>query len=230
MVDLYISDETKPKKNQPTPQPKIHAQPESQVSSTSKTQPSSTIDVTEAEPHIMASFHEGPEGIKLANQAPDEEIILFLRRHYITNLPWQIGTVIFVILPLIAFAFIPYLTLPFSISTKYIVISVIFYYLIVFGYAFISFVVWFYNVGIISNKRVIDIDINGISSKDVAATELRDIIDVSYKQSGFQQSLFDYGDVYMETQAEKPNFEFLQIPHPAKVSDMISSLSGHRRL
>jgi hypothetical protein len=219
MVDLYTSDEIKPEVKPKTPSPVSPKRDPGQVK------------MERNEPHILASFHENPEGIRFANQDSGEEVLLFLRRHYITNLSWQLATIVFVMLPLLAFATFPYLnlSLPIAIPSNYILILVLFYYLIVFGYAFVSFIVWFYNVGIISNHRVIDIDINGISSKDIAATELKDIIDISYKQSGLQQSLFDFGDVFMETEAEKPNFEFISVPHPAKVTDLISKLNVNSR-
>ncbi len=219
MVNLYTADE---------PLPKV--KPNAHSVSSPEGAPGQ-VKLGKNEPHILASFHENPEGIRFANQDSGEEVLLFLRRHYVTNLSWQISTIIFVILPLLAFATFPYLnlSLPIEIPSKYILILVLFYYLIVFGYAFVSFVVWFYNVGIISNHRVIDIDINGISSKDVAATELKDIIDISYKQAGLKQSLFDYGDVFMETEAEKPNFEFINVPHPAKVTDLITRLNVNNR-
>jgi len=218
MPTLYTSDETKP-----------DIKPD--ITTLSIEDDPGQIKVNKNEPHILSSFHEKPEGVQFANQDDDEVVLLFLRRHYITNLSWQIATIIFGILPLLAFAIFPYLnvSLPIDIPPSYILVLVLFYYLIVFGYTFISFVVWFYNVGIISNHRVIDIDVNGINSKDVAATQLEDIIDISYKQSGLKQSLFDYGDVYMETQAEKPNFEFLSVPHPAKIADLITKLNAEAR-
>jgi len=220
MPDLYIDEPTTI-----TPKPQVNAaQPGEKPSQPTPTSPSTPVDVTQQEPHVLASFHEQPEGITLPNQADDEQIILFLRRHYITNIPWQTATVIFVMLPLLAFAFLPLISLPFSIPPQYTLVFLLFYYLIVFGYAFINFVVWFYNVGIVSNKRLIDIDINGISSKDVAATDLQDILDINYTQSGFQENLFDFGDVHIETEAIKPNFEFLKVPHPARVTEIISSM------
>ncbi len=219
MVNLYTSDDSKPKAKAETP-----------LLTTPEANPGQ-VKLERDEPHILASFHEKPEGISFANQDSGEEVLLFLRRHYITNLSWQIATIVFVMLPLLAFAAFPYLNiaLPIAVPFNYILILVLFYYLIVFGYAFVSFIVWFYNVGIISNHRVIDIDVNGISSKDIAATDLKDIIDISYKQSGLQQNLFDFGDVEMETEAEKPNFEFLSVPHPAKVVDLISKLNVNSR-
>ena len=82
MPDLYISDEKIPVQEKPAA-----AVPPSTPQETQ-------IDVNKNEPHILASFHENPEGITLVNQGQDEEILLFLRHHYITNIPWQTATVV----------------------------------------------------------------------------------------------------------------------------------------
>ncbi|HVZ58347.1 MAG TPA: hypothetical protein VG935_01175 [Patescibacteria group bacterium] len=186
------------------------------------------VELKANEPHIFTCFHENPEGIHFQNQEADEKIILFLRHHYITTLGWQIATLLLLIAPLGALALFPYLNITLPIPLRYIVILGIFYYLIIFGFAFVNFVIWFYNVGLVTNRRVIDIDVDSINSKDVAATALSDIIDIAYNQKGFQQTIFDFGDVYMETQATKPNFEFLQVPHPSRVTDIISSMIVRR--
>ena len=97
-------------------------------------------------------------------------------------------------------------------------------YLIVFGYAFVSYVSWFFNIGIVTNLRVVDVDVNDITSKSVAATEMKDILDVEYNQKGFLQNFFDYGNVHMQLAGQNPNFEFLFIPRPARTADVISDL------
>lgn len=219
MPDLYIDEPVTPTTAQPQTAPTQKAQTEPKP----KALPGQ-VELKKSEPHILASYHENPEGVVFENQEPGEKVLLFLRRHYITNISWQSLTIVLLILPLFAMILYPYLTLPIEIPLRFIIITLLFYYLIVIGYAFLSFVVWFYNVGLVSSLRVVDIDVNNIDSKDIAATELRSIIDVSYKQSGFKQSLFDYGDVFLETQANTPNLEFLQIPHPARVTDLITKL------
>lgn len=172
---------------------------------------------------ILTTFCQNPKGITFENQEENEEVILFIRRHIITNVPWVAITLTLLIVPFFLQALLPFLGYEFVPST-YWVIGLGFYYLVVIGYALLQFTAWFYNVGIVTNIRVVDIDINGITNRNIAAAVVQDIVDVEYSQRGFIQSFFDYGNVHMQTEGLKANFEFLLIPKPAQVSDIISGL------
>lgn len=181
--------------------------------------------------HPFSAFHTSPEGISFENQEPNEKIYLFLRRHFITILPWIAGTFIFALLPPLVFLSVSVLDLALpEIPGNIILIVTLFYYLILFGFAFINYVVWFYNVGLVTNLRVVDIDVQNLQSKNVAATPIEGIVDVEYSQHGLIQNIFDYGNVLMQTEGVKANFEFLAIPHPAKVTDIMSDLISGREV
>ncbi len=192
------------------------------------------IPPTQHVPHekvaLLSTFTRFPRDIRFQNQETGEDVHLFLRRHFITNLSWITTSLALAFVPALALFLLPLLeTLPFSISPLYVIFTLLFYYLIVFGFTFINFVTWFYHVGIVTNLRVLDIDVTHISSKNVAATNISDIVDVEYHQSGFLSNLFDYGNVNLQTEGLKPNFEFNSVPHPAKAADIISDLIAGRR-
>ena len=176
---------------------------------------------------FLSSFCENPEGISFQNQEHDEAIILFLRKHYITNVPW-IATVIFlIILPLLLPLFFMSQGSPFNdISAKFKTVIAFFYYLIVFAYAFINFITWYYDVFIISQKRVVDIDFSDLLYHHMAITKIELVQDVIYSQSGFLRSLFNYGNLFIQTAGNNPNFDGLSIPQPAKAANIISNLIG----
>lgn len=166
-----------------------------------------------------------PKGIKFVNQEPDEVVILFLRRHFITNLPWIISTAALLAAPFALFflSLIPSLSL--STLPSGLIISVIaFYYLVVLTYAFSKFISWFYNIGIVTQKRIVDLDSTNILSHNSATAIFNEIVDVKFTQKGFFQSFFDYGDIHIQTEAIHANFEFIACPKPTQVSDIISDL------
>jgi len=198
------------------------------VANTKQTQKTKPINkevniVRSSKMGILTTFCQNPKGITFENQEENEEVILFLRRHIVTNVPWVAITFILFIVPFFLPVLLPFLGYEFAPST-YWVIGLGFYYLVVIGYALLQFTAWFYNVGIVTNVRVVDIDINGITNRNIAAAVVQDIVDVEYSQRGFIQSFFDYGNVHMQTEGLKANFEFLLIPKPAQVSDIISGL------
>lgn len=176
---------------------------------------------------FFSTFCENPEGVSFQNQEPDEVIVLFLRKHFITNVPW-ITTVIFLIfLPFFVYLFLASQNLLItSLSSQLKTIIIAFYYLIVFAYAYISFITWYYDVFIISQKRVVDIDFSDLIYHHMAITKIELIQDVIYSQTGFLRSLFNYGNLFIQTAGNNPNFDALAIPQPAKAAQIISNLIG----
>lgn len=179
-------------------------------------------------PHMFYSFLENPAGIYFEEQEEDEKALLVLRRHFITNLHWIIiGTILFV-LPLIFIPFSSTLSVFdfFQLPPHFILIFTIFYYLIVFTYLFVNFITWYFNVVLITNKKVVDVDFSNLVYKNVAATKHSLLQDASYSQIGVLRSLFDYGDVLVQTAGSLDNFNFNAVPKPGKVVQIVEDLIG----
>lgn len=179
--------------------------------------------------HALSSFCQNPLGFSFQNQEKDEKILLFLRRHPITNISWLIPSLLLLALPLFLSIFTPLERLfftPFIIPKNYLTVLLIFYYLFVFNYMFISFISWFYNIGIVTQKRVVDIDYSDIVHRYISFTKLNLIEDVTYRQTGFIRSLFNFGDVFVQTAGTHSNFEFLSVPQPSYATHIIQELIG----
>lgn len=178
----------------------------------------------------FSTFCRFPQDIRFQNQEVGEDVHLVVRRHFITNVPWILTSVGFSFLPALLVLFTPlFESSTFVISPIALVFLLLFYYLIIFGYLFVNYVTWFYHIGIVTNMRVLDIDVTHISSKNVAATNIADIVDVEYSQSGFISNFFDFGNVNLQTEGLKANFEFASVPKPARVTDIISDLIAGRQ-
>ena len=180
-------------------------------------------------PHIVYSFLENPE-ISFEEQEEGEKALLVLRRHLITNLHWIFISILLFIIPLI---FVPFLSnfspLDFlQLPVRYVIIFTIFYYLIVFTYVFVNFISWYFNVAIITDKKVIDVDFSNLVYKNVAATKHSLLQDASYSQIGVLRSLFDYGDVMVQTAGSLDNFEFPAVPKPERVVEIVEEQIGRK--
>jgi hypothetical protein len=173
-------------------------------------------------PGMFSALVDHPQKITFSQQDNDEEIILFMRRHFVTNLPWIIAVIIALIAPLLIslFKLLDFSIFPISIGLS--ITLILFYYLLVLGFALYSFADWFYNIGIASDKRLFDLDFTQLSQIDVALTLLTEVEDVVYKQQGFFASYFNYGDVIAHTVTGKEEFVFEKVPKPDKVVDIIS--------
>lgn len=177
--------------------------------------------------HMFSTFTQYPQGIRVNNQEPNEKVILFLRRHFITNLSWITGTILLTATPVLIGYIIHTTNIPFTLlSNRFIFLILIFYYLIVLSYAFVNFINWFYNIGIVTNRRVLDIDFTNLSSINVAATSVKEIEDVTYTQQGFTQQFYNFGDVKMQTATKTEDFIFEKTPKPAEVVNIVSQLLG----
>lgn len=176
--------------------------------------------------NFFSTYVELPNGVSYENQEDDEKILVFLRRHPVTNFPWIFIALFLYFLPFLVAPILPGLfetmgIFDVSVPGNYIFILSSFYFLIVTGYWLLCFISWFYNISMVTNNEVVDIDYTGVFHKSIATTNLREIQDVEYIQKGLLQTFFNYGDVFIQTAGSRPNLEFLRIPHPAKVSDII---------
>lgn len=168
----------------------------------------------------LASFAELPSRVKFETQDNDEKIVLMLRKHFITNLGWIVVSIIMFTVP----PYVSQLSLFDSIPGNFMFIFILIWYLIALAYFLESFLTWFFNVYIITDERIIDIDFHNLIYKEVSDANIDKIQDVTYKMGGAIRTMFNYGDVLMQTASEVPNFEFDAVPNPQKVAKILQDL------
>lgn len=176
--------------------------------------------------HLFSAFGVDPEDLTFTNQEKDEKVLLFLRKSMLTNIGWEAISVILLIIPLFVLPFVNLSHPPFFLTIKHIIFFTLFYYLLIFSYAFTSFITWYFNIGIITNIRVVDIDFTNLVFKNIAATKLSLVQDVSFQQIGALRALFDYGDVMVQTAGNVENFEFAEVPQPENAVHIMEDLIG----
>lgn len=187
---------------------------------TAKTKTKRTA-VSLSKPNALSSFSLRPGRVKFENQNSNEEIILLLRKHWVTNLGWIFFSVVLLFCPLVFMDFPAISILP----VRYKIISLIGWYLILISFIFEKFLSWFFNVAIITNQRVIDVDFYGLLYKEITDAEINKIQDVTQKQVGAIRTVFDFGYVLVQTAGEKGMVDFEDIPHPGRVVKIIQDLT-----
>ena len=60
--------------------------------------------------------------------------------------------------------------------------------------------------------------------RKVSDAPLRNIEDITYDVKGYMAALFNYGDVTIQTAAERREFDFASVPNPSRVADILSDL------
>jgi len=139
-------------------------------------------------------------------------------------LPWVAITFALIFAPPIIFPiFVSRQILP-SLPANFVSVVGIIWYLVTFGFVLVNFITWYFNVYIVTNERIIDVDFLNLLYKQLSSTRIARIQDVTYKLGGVIRSLFDFGDVFIQTAGTEPNFEFEAVPHPEAVVRKISEL------
>ena len=97
--------------------------------------------------HALSAFLAFPEGIRFTTQEPGENIVLLLRKHWVTNIGWIIVSLFLIIVPVILYpglfiAGIFPMNTPLVFST-FLVFS---WYLMTFSYILVNFLLWYFTV------------------------------------------------------------------------------------
>ncbi len=172
--------------------------------------------------NILASyfFYPEPGKVDFINKDPEETIILLVRRHPITNVPWILGAFIMIIAP----AFLSVLPFFEGFPDRFQLALPIIWYMITTAFILEKFLTWFFNVNIITDERIIDVDFVNLLYRDISDAETGQIQDVTVKVGGAIRTLFNYGDVIIQTAAEMPEITFEAIPHPDRVTKLLREL------
>ena len=88
---------------------------------------------------------------------------------------------------------------------------------------------YYLDVWIITSHRIIDINQNGLFSRVVAQYRLERIQNVTADVSGFLPTVFNFGDVKVETAGAEVNLEMVQVSHPRDIVQNINTWSITRR-
>lgn len=171
---------------------------------------------------MFPSYIENPQNCRFEGQDPTEKILLLLRAHPITNLSWIIPAFFLLFLPL----FIPFIISLLKLDISFIpnlfrLAFVVINYLIMLVIVFEGFLYWYFNVYIVTEKNIIDVDFHSILFKNIDMAPLRNVEDVSSSMGGLFQSIFHYGNVFVQTAGATKNIDFINVLVPHKVADFI---------
>lgn len=159
--------------------------------------------------------------------SPNEITILRLRRHPIVFL--KEITIFLFLMALPPFAvFLANVTdvrLPNDDIIHVLVIlggSVLYLYLVLF--IFYSFFLFFLDRWVVTNKHIINIEQQTMFHRTLSKQELARVQDVTAEMNGILQTLFNYGNVSIQTAGEEKHFLFRDVPAPNFVANTILKL------
>lgn len=170
--------------------------------------------------HSLSSLLIKPHVFNFQERDSDEEILLVARQHWINNVGWIIIAIFMFFVP----SFLKIVPLLSSFPPAYQFTAVLFWYLITFAYTFEKFLSWYFNVYIITTRRIVDIDFNNLLVKRYSDAEIGMIQDVTSEVIGVIPTVFNYGNILIQTAAEINQLVFERVPNPEKIIKLLQEL------
>ncbi len=170
---------------------------------------------------IMKRYH-------FRGQDPGEKIIKLLHRHLLIIITGVMMPLIAFLLPVVCY----FLLREFF---SFIISEVPYFYLFIFLSGIYILFVWlqlnlsiadyYLDAWIITDKRIVDIVQSGLFKREVSECRLDRIQDVTARVKGLTPTIFDFGDVHIQTAGREKEFVFRQVPDPYGVKDLILDLT-----
>lgn len=218
MPDIFVSEEKEKEKKEKKPAPR---QPSRKTKKEKVKKQKAKREKLPSHTHNpLTSYNYYPEGVHFETQEREEEIVLLLRSHLVTNVKWVAITILMIFAPIVL-SFFPLIDF---LPGNFQLIAVLMWYLVTTAFALENFLTWFFSVFIVTDERVVDIDFYNLLYKEVSDANIDKIQDVTYKMGGAVRTVFNYGDVLIQTAGEMPNFEFLAVPKPDNVAKVLQDL------
>ena len=155
-----------------------------------------------------------------------EDIILVLRRHWITFIMQFmpiIGGVIFIVVAhVLVVESMPGILNNGGINILFFAESLM--AMMLWLIAFIFWIDYYFDVWIITDRRIVDIEQLGLFRRNVSELEHSKVQDVTTEIHGILPTLLKFGFVYVQTAGKKTRFIFKQVPHPMVVRKIILQL------
>jgi uncharacterized membrane protein YdbT with pleckstrin-like domain len=148
-------------------------------------------------------------------QKPGEEILLTLRKN-----PNKFSASISKFLLL----FLAGVLLFVFFQNQYVLLAAIIILLVAFSYGLYYFILWFYDVYIITNKRVVLVNQKSLFSREFVETDIEKIQDVTYSIKGIFATIFKYGTVQIRTSTGL-NLELTDLSDPDEIQEMLKNLA-----
>jgi len=158
----------------------------------------------------------------------DERIILQVHRHWFFLVTHAILLVIVLMLPCIAWWVLVQLgvVVAGAINPGAVWVLILLWSLVGWTLYFKFFTLYWLDVWVITNKRVIDVDYKRLFDRDIAMLRIERVEDVQVRVRGVLGNLLRFGSVSVQSAGAQREFVIDQIATPETVRDAILTYSG----
>lgn len=163
-------------------------------------------------------------------QKPNERILLVLHRHWFDILSQFFMIILMLFVFLGTFAYLPLVFpgLRYSDTQNFFLFLENLFFMFLWVISFLIWIDYYFDVWIVTDRRIVNIEQKGLFSRVVSELELDKIQDITSDVKGVIPTFLNYGDLYVQTAAEMERFVFHNIPNPYAVKDMVMNLQKKR--
>ena len=171
--------------------------------------------------------------IHVPTQRPGEQVLLLLRRHWIIFFRYIIQFIALLLFPAAVIAILFFVG-DYEVDTESIfyavaVLVLSLYYLFILLIFFHNFVDYHLDIWVVTDQRILSIEQRALFDRMVAELNILKVQDVTSEVKGKFQTLFDYGNVFVQTGGSTERFIFEQVPRPEEVVKVILQVHDQAR-
>ncbi len=159
-------------------------------------------------------------------QKPGETILMVIHRHWFNILSKFF--VIFILLALLFSSFFSNFFIPPALlsdsGTSLLSFFQNSFFIFIWLFFFITWIDYYFDVWIVTNERIVNINQRGLFSREVSELEMEKIQDITVEVLGIIPTFFNYGNLYIQTAGETERFIFARVPNPYTIKDLIMNL------
>ena len=112
-----------------------------------------------------------------------------------------------------------------ALTEALVMLAVSLYFLAIWLFFWNAWVDYYLDVWLVTNERIVSLEQRGLFNRTVAELRLSRVQDVAAQTKGLASTVFNFGEVRVQTAGEESNFVFHQVPHPYEVAEKAMRLA-----
>ena len=177
---------------------------------------------SEEEHGALTSFSIFPKKVTFYGKDPAEDIVLIVRTHWVAFVPHIVFVLLILALPLIFLALSSQVSF-LGTTTLYIGMLIV-CLILALNVTITTILKWYYTVNIVTDQRIVVIKMDNAFYHSYAEAQLEKIEDVTHTNIGVLGTIFDVGDVHIDTAGHGVDFHLRMLPRPRELQDVINDL------
>jgi membrane protein YdbS with pleckstrin-like domain len=164
------------------------------------------------------------------SQLDNEKIYLVVRQHWLILLLKLKAVLLMFILGIALWWYVPELGSEF-LSDEALRAFTVLMYIYFFGLLLGSLMVityYYLHMQIVTGMRMVDVDQLGLFKRNVSEIQLENVEEVTSKSHGVLATVFNFGNVTVQTSGSQIEFEFENVAHPEHIKKLILDLYEKR--